>query len=95
MQSWRQYGVRFGDPKFDIICTKYMRVNLPSLSRPVFFSLILLIIRGHLLVLLSDKVVVLPTRITFKRIDSAILKPILSCLKSIVVWNICAIKTAY
>ena len=33
--------------------------------------------------------------ITFKRIDSAMLKLTLSCLKSIVVWNTCAIKRVY
>ena len=39
LQSWWKYGVRFGDPKFDIICTKYMRVYLSSLIR-LFFAYI-------------------------------------------------------
>ena len=83
MQSWWQFRVRFGDPKFDVICNKYMRVDLPSFSR--FFSTILQIIRDHLVYLISCKAVVLPIRITFKGIDSEILNLILSWLKNIVV----------
>ena len=44
--------------------------------------------------LLSAKAVVLLIKITFKRIDSAIPKLTLSCLKNIVVWNTYAIKRA-
>ena len=72
VQRWwkySKYGVRFGDPKFDIMCIKYMRVNLPSFSR--FFSL--QIIGDHLFLLLSGKAAVLSIRKTFKLIDSAIL----------------------
>ena len=32
VQSWWQYGAKFGGTKFDIIYTKYMRVNLSSLN---------------------------------------------------------------
>ena len=46
-----------------------------------FFLPTLKIIRGHLVLLLSGKAVVLPNNITFKRIDSAILKLILLALK--------------
>ena len=30
VQSWWQYGAKFGGTKFDIINTKYIRVNLSS-----------------------------------------------------------------
>ena len=86
----RQYGVRFDNPKFGIICTKYMRVNLPSLSR-FFFSPTLQIIRVHLALLLSGRLSFYPL-VTFKPIDSEILKVTFSCLKNIVVWNTCVIK---
>ena len=36
VQSWWQYGARFGEPKFEIICTKDMYVNLILLSRFFF-----------------------------------------------------------
>ena len=83
MQSWWQYGLRFGRPTFDIIYgyTKYMRVNFPLLSR-FFFSPILPIVRDHLVLLLSRKAVVLLITKTFKRIDSALLLLTLSCLNS-------------
>ena len=32
VQSWWQYSAKFGGTKFDIIYTKYMRVNLPTLN---------------------------------------------------------------
>ena len=44
---------------------------------------------------LNGKAVVLPIRITFKRIDSALVKLTLSCLKNVIVWNTYAIKRAY
>ena len=38
VQSWWQYGAKFDGTKFDIMYTKYMRVNL-SLLNWFFFSL--------------------------------------------------------
>ena len=57
VQSWWQYGVRFGHPKFDIICTNYMSIYLPSLRRFIF-RLHCKLYRGHLVFLLSAKAVV-------------------------------------
>ena len=70
-----------------------MRVNLDH-SAGSFFAYIANY-SGSLKVswlLLSGNAVVLPIGITFKCIDSAILKLKLSCLKNIVVWKTCAIK---
>ena len=50
---------------------------------------------GSLSFFLSSRTFIEPIRITFKRIDSAILKLALSCLKNIVVLNIFAIKRTY
>ena len=61
VQSWWQYGVRFGDPKFDFIYHMYyIYACLPSITQPVLLSLTLQIIRGHLVLLLIGKAVVLP-----------------------------------
>ena len=84
-------GAIFGDWKFDLIFTKYIRVSVPSLSR--IFLPTSQITRDHWALLLSGKAVVPPIKITFKRIDSAKLKLTLSCLKSIVVWNTYAIES--
>ena len=84
MHSWWEYDVRFGDPKFDIVLNIY---TFTSISQLVFFSPTLQISRGHLVLLLSGKAVVLPIRITFKRIDSAMLKLTFPCLINILVWN--------
>ena len=51
------------------------------------FFLTLRIIWGRVVLLLSGKAVFLPIRINFKRIDLAILKLTLSCLKNIVEWR--------
>ena len=67
----------------------------PFITQPNRFSPALRTIPEHLVLLLSGKAVVLPIKITFKRIDSAILKLTLCFLKIIVVWNIYAIKRAY
>ena len=82
VQNWWQYGVRFGDQKFDIIY-----VRKPSITQQVIVLLALQGIRSHLVLLPSVKNVVLPIKITFKRVDLAMLKLTLSCLKNIVVWN--------
>ena len=38
VRSWWQYDDRFRDAKFDTIRYKYIRVNLPQLSRFFFFA---------------------------------------------------------
>ena len=91
MQSWWQYGVRFGEPKFDIICG--IRVNFHHSAASLFVYIANY--SGHLVLLQSGKGVVLLIWITFKRIDSAILKLTLCCIKNLVVWNTCALKRTY
>ena len=92
---------QIGDSKFDVICTKYMRDNLPSHSRFFFFLPTLQIIWDHLVLLLSSKVVVLPVRITFKLPIKktfkrlTLLKLTFSCFKNVVVWNNYVINRAY
>ena len=93
VQSWWQYGVKYGDPKLDITYTKYMWVDLSSLSQ-FFFAYIANYLES-LWFFADDKAVVLPISTTLKQIDSAILKPTLFCLKNLVVWNTYAIKRAY
>ena len=85
MQSWWHCGVRFGDPKFD--STKYILVNLPSIIRFSFrlYCYHVQIILSRLVFLLIGKVVVLSTRITFKRINSAITKTDSLALK--ILWS--------
>ena len=36
VQRWLQCDVRFGGPKFDIICAKHMRINLSFINRFFF-----------------------------------------------------------
>ena len=74
------------------MCTKK---GLTVITQPVRFSFALQIVQRHLVLLLNDKAFVLPSRKTFKRIDSETLKLTLSCLKNDVVWNTCAIKKVY
>ena len=52
------------------------------LKKPVKRTAILRHVNGLFILLQSGKAVVLTIRITFKRIDSAILKLLLSCLKN-------------
>ena len=80
VQSWSQYEVRLGDPKFGIICTRQMPVYFHHSFG--CFSYTLQIIRGHSVFFLIGKSVVQPTRITFKRIYSTkTLKLTVSCPK--------------
>ena len=84
MQGWLQCGVRLATQSL----TSY-ELNICALifyHSPIVFSPTLQTVLCHLLFLLSGKAVVLPIRITFQRIDSAILKLTLSYLKNIVVW---------
>ena len=68
VQNWRLSNVRFGNPKLDIIYTKCMRVNFPSLNW-FFFACNANYLGLRSFFWLIGKAVVLPFRITFQRID--------------------------
>ena len=78
VQTWWQYVVRLAPQSL----TLWLNICALTFHRSAgFFSPTLRISRGHLVMFMIGKAVVLPSRITFKRIGSAILKLTISCLK--------------
>ena len=85
VQSWWQCGSDLTTQSLILFVLNICAYIFHHLSG--YFLLALEIIQGHLVFLLFGKAVVLSIKITFKRIDTTILKLALSCLKNIVVWS--------